>query len=68
MLALRTARGLPLAQLRALSPSAPVDDLLAAGALRLIPVAAASDGPWVRIPEDRFFVSDDIISRLFPEG
>ena len=67
MLALRTARGLPLAQLRALSPSAPVDDLLAAGALRLIPVAA-SDGPWVRIPEDRFFVSDDIISRLFPEG
>ena len=68
MLALRTARGIPLAQLRALSPSAPVDDLLAAGALRLIPVAAASDGPWVRIPEDRFFVSDDIISRLFPEG
>ena len=24
--------------------------------------------PWVRIPEDRFFVSDSIISRLFPAG
>ena len=63
MLALRTARGLPLAQLRALSPAAPVDDLLAAGALQLLPPSS-----WIRIPEDHFFVSDDIIARLFPAG
>ena len=70
MLALRTARGLPLAQLRALSPAAPVDDLLAAGALQLLssPAAPSAFSPWVRIPEDRFFVSDDIIARLFPAG
>jgi len=70
MLALRTARGLPLAQLRALSPAAPVDDLLAAGALQLLPPTAVPSAysPWVRIPEDRFFVSDDIIARLFPAG
>ena len=123
MLALRTARGLPLAQLRALSPAAPVDDLLASGALPPIPSASlpsssvpsssapvssapsssapvsffpassapsssapvssvpsysipipsastssAPGFPRVRIPEDRFFVSDDIISRLFPAG
>ena len=65
MLALRTARGLPLAQLRALSPAAPVDTLLAEGALQLI---QDPSGPWIRIPEDHFFVSDAIISRLFPEG
>jgi oxygen-independent coproporphyrinogen-3 oxidase len=70
MLALRTAHGLPLAQLRALSPAAPVDDLLAAGALQLLPPTAVPSAysPWVRIPEDRFFVSDDIIARLFPAG
>ena len=108
MLALRTARGLPLAQLRALSPAAPVDDLLASGALQSIPASSAPSSsvpsssapvssapvssapvsfvpassipipsastpsapgfPRVRIPEDRFFVSDDIISRLFPAG
>ena len=70
MLALRTARGLPLAQLRALSPAAPVDDLLAAGALQLLPptTVPSAYSPWVRIPEDHFFVSDDIIARLFPAG
>ena len=62
MLGLRTAAGLPLATLRSLSPSAPVDSLLAEGALQLIPAAS----PIVRIPEDHFFVSDDIISRLLP--
>ena len=36
MLALRTAAGLPLAQLRTLSPDAPVDALLAEGALLLV--------------------------------
>ena len=70
MLALRTARGLPLAQLRVLSPAAPVDDLLVTGALQLLPPSAApsASSPWVRIPEDHFFVSDDIIARLFPAG
>ena len=61
MLALRTSRGLPLSLLRRLSPSAPVDDLLADGSLQLIP-----SEPSVRIPEDRFFVSDAIIARLLP--
>ena len=127
MLALRTSRGLPLAQLRALSPEAPLDDLFADGSLVLIPspfpyspsidlsssslIPSASQNtdpltsasthrssssslstsvlpsiahlaptcsgkldsgnlsePWVRIPEDRFFVSDSIIARLFPAG
>ena len=61
MLALRTSHGLPLSLLRRLSPSAPIDDLLLAGSLQLIPPE-----PRVRIPEDRFFVSDAIISRLLP--
>jgi oxygen-independent coproporphyrinogen-3 oxidase len=61
MLALRTAAGLPLATLRALSPSAPIDTLLSEGALQLFPATAS-----VRIPEDHFFVSDDIIARLLP--
>ena len=81
MLALRTSRGLPLSLLRRLSPSAPVDSLLADGSLQLIPSAspsassslsAAIDGghipsdPWIRIPEDHYFISDAIISRLLP--
>jgi len=140
MLALRTASGLPLAQLHSLSPDAPVDALLSEGSLQLVPPPASSvlsrpapphhpshttlsqpvtssplqtssthriplpsssslpplsshsslipsqpssspsqsspspsrpssalSRPWVRIPEDRFFVSDAIISRLLPE-
>ena len=62
MLALRTADGLQLEELKALSSvlghdSALVDSLLADGLLK-------REGDNVRIPENRFFVSDDIISRL----
>ena len=77
MLALRTSAGLPLVQLRTLSPNAPVDALLSEGTLHLVPApsqsnpfpfhsASAIDAPWIRIPEDHFFVSDAIIARLFP--
>ena len=80
MLALRTAAGLPLSLLRTLSPDAPVDTLLAEGALLLLPASShpaslrfalsqsipAAASSWVRIPEDHFFVSDSIIARLFP--
>ena len=69
MLALRTAAGLPLATLRALSPAAPIATLLSEGALQLIPATsspATATLPVVRIPEDHFFVSDDIIARLLP--
>jgi oxygen-independent coproporphyrinogen-3 oxidase len=81
MLGLRTASGLPLATLRTLSPSAPIDTLISEGALQLIPSPASSVAPtspsvsatyptedtlFVRIPEDHFFVSDDIIAQLLP--
>lgn len=81
MLGLRTASGLPLATLRSLSPSAPLDTLISEGALQLIPSPASSVAPtspsvsatyptedtlFVRIPEDHFFVSDDIIAQLLP--
>ena len=124
MLGLRTASGLPLATLRSLSPSAPIDTLISEGALQLIPsslntptslntpaslsssavlpslafpaspsslASTASPSPFfspassvaptspsvsatyptedtlfVRIPEDHFFVSDDIIAQLLP--
>jgi hypothetical protein len=81
MLGLRTASGLPLATLRSLSPSAPIDTLVSEGALQLIPSPASSVAPaspsasatyptedtlFVRIPEDHFFVSDDIIAQLLP--
>ena len=56
MLALRTAAGLPLSALRGSQDI--VRELMSSGALVL------SDGR-VRIPEDHFFVSDDIISSLF---
>ena len=64
MLGLRTATGLPLSRLRDISPVHAVEALLAEGALTLIP--SVSDTPFVRIPEDHFFVSDDIIARLLP--
>ncbi len=67
MLGLRTAAGLPLSRLRDISPADAVDALLAEGALVLItPVPDTPDAPFVRIPEDHFFVSDDIIARLLP--
>ena len=81
MLGLRTASGLPLATLRSLSPSAPIDTLISEGALQLIPSPASSVAPaspsvsatyptgdtlFVRISEDHFFVSDDIIAQLLP--
>lgn len=62
MLALRTAEGLPYGELSQLvtllgHESALVDGLLAEGSL-------VQEGSCVRIPEDRFFVSDGIIARL----
>ena len=78
MLGLRTAAGLPLSTLRAISPAAAVDTLLSEGALQLVSTPGkssanpstdyehADEGLFIRIPEDRFFVSDDIISRLLP--
>ena len=67
MLGLRTAAGLPLSRLRDISPADAVDALLAEGALVLITPAPDTPGePFVRIPEDHFFVSDDIIARLLP--
>ncbi len=67
MLGLRTAAGLPLSRLRDISPAHAVDALLAEGALVLVPtVPGIPDAPFVRIPENHFFVSDDIIARLLP--
>ena len=67
MLGLRTAAGLPLSRLRDISPAHAVDALLAEGTLVLVPpVPGIPDAPFVRIPEDHFFVSDDIIARLLP--
>ncbi len=67
MLGLRTAAGLPLSRLRDISPAHAVDALLAEGAIVLVPpVPDTPCAPFVRIPEDHFFVSDDIIARLLP--
>ena len=78
MLGLRTATGLPLSILRALSPTAAVDALLSEGALQIVSTPGkssanpstdcehAEEGLFIRIPEDRFFVSDELISRLLP--
>ena len=66
MLALRTADGMPLERLRSLcaalqtEPGA-VDALLSAGSLQTFSRGGVT---MVRIPEERFFVSDDIISAL----
>lgn len=62
MLALRTSRGLPLAQLRALAAPGSVDALLAGGSLQI--TGPRGSEPYARIPEDRFFVSDDIVASL----
>jgi len=67
MLGLRTAAGLPLSRLRDISPAHAVDALLAEGAIVLVPpVPDTPCASFVRIPEDHFFVSDDIIARLLP--
>ena len=67
MLGLRTAAGLPLSRLQDISPAHAVGALLAEGAIVLVPpVPDTPCAPFVRIPEDHFFVSDDIIARLLP--
>ena len=62
MLPLRTDAGLPEAELRSLAGDAAVDRLLSEGALEICH-PERSEGS-IRIPEDHFFVSDDIISDL----
>lgn len=57
MLGLRTAEGVDLAYLRGHCPSSVIDRLLDSGSLEIF-------GNLIRIPESRFFVSDDIISDL----
>ena len=58
MLGLRTADGLPEAWLRDNANPALIDALLAAGSL------VRHRGASLRIPEDRFFISDEIIREL----
>ena len=62
MLPLRTDAGLPESELRSLAGDVPVDRLLSEGALEIF-YPKRSEGS-VRIPEDHFFVSDDIIRDL----
>ena len=61
MLPLRTDAGLPEAELRSLAGDTAVDQLLSEGALVL---CHPERSRRIRIPEDHFFVSDDIISDL----
>ena len=60
MLALRTDVGLPKAELERLADARAVSRLLSEGAL-----AETPDGR-IRIPEDHFFVSDEIIREVLP--
>lgn len=62
MLPLRTDTGLPEAELRSLAGDAAVDRLLSEGAL--VPVPDVLRQGWIRIPEDHFFTSDEIIREL----
>ena len=62
MLGLRTADGLPEEWLRVHCDPVLLDGLLAEGALVRIPCPAGRE--HLRIPEERFFVSDDIIRDL----
>ena len=68
MLPLRTDAGLPEAELRSLAGDAAVDRLLSEGALWFDsahqPAPVPERSRRIRIPEDHFFVSDDIISDL----
>ena len=65
MLPLRTENGLPEAELRSLAGDETVDLLLSEGALVKSPepVEGLGEG-YIRIPEDHFFTSDDIIRQL----
>lgn len=63
MLALRTAKGLDAGWLRRVCGEK-VDRLVAEGALEEYRPLAAEQGTMIRIPESRFFVSDDIIREL----
>lgn len=58
MLGLRTSRGLDEAAANCLADAAALADMISEGAL------VHSPGGRLRIPEDRFFVSDDIIRAL----
>ena len=60
MLALRTDAGLPKAELERLAAPQAVSRLRSEGALTEIP------GERIRIPEDHFFVSDEIVRELLP--
>ena len=64
MLALRTADGIPEDYLREHCDSQELSRALASGNLVRICDAPASGTPYLRIPEDRFFVSDMIVSDL----
>ena len=69
MLPLRTDLGLPEDELRSLSGDENVDRLLYSGALARCstvpePVEGLPDRHNIRIPEDRFFISDEIIREL----
>ena len=66
MLPLRTDAGLPEDELRSLAGDAPVDRLLSEGALWFDSAhqPAPERSRRIRIPEDHFFTSDDIISDL----
>ena len=68
MLGLRTADGLPQSWMRAHCDPATLDTLLAQGALVPVTPSHKSGEPVrdgnLRIPEDRFFVSDEIIREL----
>lgn len=62
MLPLRTDVGLPESELRSLAGDASVDHLLSEGAL--VHCHSERSEEYIRIPEDHFFTSDDIIRDL----
>ncbi len=62
MLPLRTDAGLPEVELRSLAGDEPVDRLLSEGAL--VPCHSERSEESIRIPEDHFFTSDEIIREL----
>ncbi len=69
MLPLRTDMGLPESELRSLAGDESVDRLLASGALirchpERVPEPVEGRSGFLRIPEDHFFISDDIIREL----
>ena len=64
MLALRTDRGIAGADLARLADPAAVERLRSAGALVPVAERPSIPGDRYRIPEDHFFVSDEIIREL----